>query len=113
MGRQLIDYNVLATRYLYNSIQLYKRDNVMTKITHILLIKKEGCDFCNEVVEPTKKLCAQKGISLDIKMKDEVPKYMIKGAYPFWWIGDGKDVWGFHPDMEGSIEDLIDQIESQ
>ena len=85
----------------------------MTKITHMMLIKKKGCDFCDEVVEPTIKLCKERGIDLAIKMKGEVPGYMIKGAYPFWWLGSGKDVWGFHPDMEGSIEQLIDKIESQ
>ena len=43
----------------------------MTKITHMMLIKKKGCDFCDEVVEPTIKLCKERGIALAIKMKDE------------------------------------------
>lgn len=83
------------------------------KLTHILLIKKEGCGFCDEVTEPTIKLANERGMACDIKMKHELPDYMIKGVYPFWWVGDGKDVWGFHGDMEGSIEQFIDGIEKQ
>lgn len=83
------------------------------KLKHILLIKKEGCEFCDRVTEPTIKLANERGMHCDIKMKHEVPKHMIKGVYPFWWLSDGKDVWGFHADMEGSIEQFIDSIENQ
>jgi hypothetical protein len=85
----------------------------MAKISKILLIKKEGCEFCCEVLSPTKNLCEDRGYEFEFKMKHELPKALIPGIYPYWYIfnENNEAIWHYHPDIEGSLEEALDEIE--
>ena len=85
----------------------------MAKISKILLVKKKGCGFCDEVLEPTQQICNNSSIQLDVKYKEELPKELHPGIYPYWYIFDetGHALWHYHQDMEGSFKEAIDEIQ--
>ena len=85
------------------------------KIKKLLLIKKKGCGFCDEVLEHTQQLCSKRGYELDVKYKHELPKELIPGVYPYWYIfnENSEAIWHYHPDLDGSLEEALDEIEKQ
>jgi len=82
-------------------------------IKKILLIKKKSCGFCSKVVQPTKEICESRGIEFEVKYKHELPKAIIPGIYPYWYIfnEDNEAIWNYHDDMDCSLEEALDEIE--
>ena len=85
----------------------------MAKISKILLVKKKGCGLCVSVKKPTRKLCNELQIPLEIKNKEDLPKELHPGIYPYWYIFDetGHALWHYHADMDGSFKEAIDEIQ--
>ena len=84
-----------------------------SKIKKLLLIKKTNCKFCDDVVEPTKELCENRGYEFEVKYKHELPKSIIPGLYPYWYIfnENNEAIWNYHNDMDCSLEEALDEIE--